>query len=679
MNPHVLLAIPLLPLAASVIAGLFGRQIGRAGAHTLTILAVAASCVLSIGVLKDIYWEGAPAFDGPVYTWLVSDGVHMQVGFLIDRLSALMMVVVTFVSLCVHVYTIGYMADDPGYQRFFSYISLFTFSMLMLVMSNNFMQLFFGWEAVGVVSYLLIGFWYTRPTATFAALKAFLLNRVGDFGFVLGIAGVLYYTGSLDYRDAFAAAPQIAGQSLQLTANHSAQALTLICICLFIGAMGKSAQVPLHTWLPDSMEGPTPISALIHAATMVTAGIFMVARMSPLFEYSEGALSFVLVIGATTAFFMGLLGVVNNDIKRVIAYSTLSQLGYMTVALGVSAYGGAIFHLMTHAFFKALLFLAAGSVIIGMHHEQDMRKMGGLAKYMPWTAVTCWIGALALIGTPFFAGFYSKDAIIEAVHASHRWGATYAYWCVLSGVFVTALYTFRMLFMTFHGQERFHATLAHGHDEHGHDDHHEEAGEGHHGGAVPHESPWVVVAPLVALAVPSVLIGALTVGPVLFGNYFGSSIVVLEQNNVVAEIGREVAQPSWLHFALHGFLSPPFWLAAAGVFAAWMCFLRRPELADRAASAFAPLRTLLVNKYYFDWINENLIAPTGRLIGFGLWRGGDQAVIDGVLVNGTAENVGRFGGMLRLIQSGYLYSYAFWMIIGLAVLIGWFLIRSHVV
>jgi NADH-quinone oxidoreductase subunit L len=675
MNPNLLLAIPLLPLAAAVIAGLFGRQIGRVGAHTVTILGVAASCVLSLGVLKQIYWEGAPTFDAPVYTWLVSDGIHMQVGFLIDRLSALMMVVVTFVSLCVHVYTIGYMADDPGYQRFFSYISLFTFSMLMLVMSNNFMQLFFGWEAVGVVSYLLIGFWYTRPTATFAALKAFLLNRVGDFGFVLGIAGVLYYTGSLDYRDAFAAAPQIAGQSLQLTATHSAPALTLICICLFIGAMGKSAQVPLHVWLPDSMEGPTPISALIHAATMVTAGIFMVARMSPLFEYSEGALSFVLVIGATTAFFMGLLGIVNNDIKRVVAYSTLSQLGYMTVALGVSAYGGAIFHLMTHAFFKALLFLAAGSVIIGMHHEQDMRKMGGLAKYMPWTAVTCWIGALALIGTPFFAGFYSKDAIIEAVHASHRWGATYAYWCVLSGVFVTALYTFRMIFMTFHGTERFHATLAHAHD--GHDDHHDEAGEGHHGGGVPHESPWVVVGPLVALAVPSVLIGALTVGRVLFGNYFGTSIVVLEHNDVVAEIGREVAQPSWLHFALHGFISPPFWLALAGVLVAWACFLWRPELADRAASLFAPLRTLLVNKYYFDWINENVIAPAGRLIGFGLWRGGDQAVIDGVLVNGTAENVGRFGGVLRLIQSGYLYSYAFWMIIGLAVLLGWFLIRSH--
>ena len=455
MNPTALIAVPLLPLVAAVIAGLGGRLIGRAGAHTVTCAAVAVSCGLSLMVLKQLYWDGVPAYDAPVYSWLVSDGMHMEVGFLVDRLTALMMAVVTFVSLCVHVYTIGYMSDDPGYTRFFSYISLFTFSMLMLVMANNFMQLFFGWEAVGLVSYLLIGFWYTRPSAIFANLKAFIVNRIGDFGFVLGIAGIAYFTHSLAYRDAFAAAPQIAHALIALSSTSAVGALTLICICLFIGAMGKSAQVPLHVWLPDSMEGPTPISALIHAATMVTAGIFMVARMSPLFEYSDTALSFVLVIGATTAFFMGLLGVVNNDIKRVIAYSTLSQLGYMTVALGVSAYGAAIFHLMTHAFFKALLFLAAGSVIIALHHEQDMRRMGGLARYMPITAVTCWIGALALIGTPFFSGFYSKDAIIEAVGESHRWGATYAYWCVLCGVFVTALYTFRMLFLTFHGPERF--------------------------------------------------------------------------------------------------------------------------------------------------------------------------------------------------------------------------------
>ncbi len=693
MNPHVLLAIALLPLIAGAAAGLFGTGffgswLRRAGAHTVTIAAVAVSCVLSVYVLEQLYVAHVPVFDAPVYSWLVSDGVHVQVGFLVDRLTALMMATVTFVSLCVHVYTIGYMHDDPGYERFFSYISLFTFSMLMLVMANNFMQLFFGWEAVGVVSYLLIGFWYTRPTATFAALKAFLLNRVGDFGFLLGIAGVLYYTGSLDYRAAFAAAPHIAVATLPLTDSYSVPALTLICICLFIGAMGKSAQVPLHVWLPDSMEGPTPISALIHAATMVTAGIFMVARMSPLFEYSDTALSFVLVIGATTAFFMGLLGVVNNDIKRVIAYSTLSQLGYMTAALGVSAYPGAIFHLMTHAFFKALLFLAAGSVIIGMHHEQDMRKMGGLAKYMPWTAVTCWIGALALIGTPFFSGFYSKDAIIEAVHASHRWGHEYAYACVLGGVFVTALYTFRMLFLTFHGPERFRSEeVAHGerthhdpalHDQVHHDQvHHDQAHHEHahhEQGATPHESPWVVVGPLVALAIPSVVIGAITVSPVLFGSYFDGSILVLDRNDVLGEVSRELTQPVWLHFALEAFAGPTLWVALAGVVTAWAFFLWRPSWADVAARALSPLRTLLVNKYYFDWINENIIAVIGRWLGTELWRGGDQTIIDGVLVDGTASSVGRFGGILRLIQSGYLYSYAFWMIIGLAVLIGWFLL-----
>jgi NADH-quinone oxidoreductase subunit L len=670
MNPTLLLAIPLLPLIAGALAGLFGRQIGRVGAHSVTIAAVGISCVLSLIVLKQIYWDGVATYDAPVYSWVVSDGVHINVGFLVDRLTALMMSVVTFVSFCVHVYTIGYMEDDPGYQRFFSYISLFTFSMLMLVMANNFMQLFFGWEAVGVVSYLLIGFWYTRPSATFASLKAFLVNRVGDFGFVLGIAGILYYTGSLDYRDAFVAAPHIAGESLQLTAAHAVPALTLICICLFVGAMGKSAQVPLHVWLPDSMEGPTPISALIHAATMVTAGIFMVARMSPLFEYSDAALSFVLVIGATTAFFMGLLGIVSNDIKRVIAYSTLSQLGYMTVALGVSAYTGAIFHLMTHAFFKALLFLAAGSVIIGMHHEQDMRKMGGLAKYMPWTALTSWIGALALIGTPFFSGFYSKDAIIEAVAASHRYGATYAYWCVQLGVYVTALYTFRMLFLTFHGPERFRSAHAEGgHDRADDEHHHDHAGP-------PHESPWVVLAPLVALAIPSVVIGALTVSSVLFGNYFDGSIFVLERNDVLQEIAREVSPPQWLSFALHGFAAPTFWIALAGVVTAWVFFLWRPAWADAVAGTLRPLYRLLVNKYYFDWFNENVIARATRLVGLGLWRGGDQELIDGVMVDGSAGAVRRFGGLLRLIQNGYLYSYAFWMIIGLAVLLGVFLMRS---
>jgi NADH-quinone oxidoreductase subunit L len=672
MNPNLLLAIPVLPLLGAIIAGLCGKVVGRAGAHWITIIGVAISCALSIAVWKDLVWGGVANYNAPVYSWLVSDGIHFQVGFLIDRLSALMMVVVTFVSLCVHVYTIGYMADDPGYQRFFSYISLFTFSMLMLVMSNNFMQLFFGWEAVGVVSYLLIGFWYTRPSAIFANFKAFLVNRIGDFGFVLGIAGIVYYTGSLDYQVAFAAAPHIATQSIALSSSSAVPAMTLICICLFVGAMGKSAQVPLHVWLPDSMEGPTPISALIHAATMVTAGIFMVARMSPLFEQSDQALSFVLVIGATTAFFMGLLGVVANDIKRVIAYSTLSQLGYMTVALGVSAYSGAIFHLMTHAFFKALLFLAAGSVIIGMHHEQDMRKMGGLAKYMPWTAVTSWIGSLALIGTPFFAGFYSKDAIIEAVAESHRWGHTYAYVCVLSGVFVTAFYTFRMLFMTFHGPERFREALAHGH---GHDDHaHEEPGHDDHGG-VPHETPWVVRGPLVALAIPSIIIGALCVKSVLFGGYFGNSIFVLPANDVVGRIGEELHDPIWLKFALKGFLGAPFWLALAGVIAAWVFFLKKPQWADAWANALAPLRTLLVNKYYFDWFNENVLCLLARGLGKGLWRAGDQILIDGGMVNGTATTVGRLGGLLRHLQTGYLYTYAFWTMIGLALLLGWFLVR----
>ncbi len=675
MNPNLLLAIPVLPLLGAIIAGLFGKVVGRAGAHWVTIIGVAISCALSISVWKDLVWGGVPSFNAPVYNWLVSDGIHFQVGFLIDRLSALMMVVVTFVSLCVHVYTIGYMADDDGYQRFFSYISLFTFSMLMLVMSNNFMQLFFGWEAVGVVSYLLIGFWYTRPSAIFANFKAFLVNRIGDFGFVLGIAGVMYYTGSLDYQTAFAAAPHIATQSIALTSTSAVPAMTLICICLFVGAMGKSAQVPLHVWLPDSMEGPTPISALIHAATMVTAGIFMVARMSPLFEQSDQALSFVLVIGATTAFFMGLLGVVANDIKRVIAYSTLSQLGYMTVALGVSAYSGAIFHLMTHAFFKALLFLAAGSVIIGMHHEQDMRKMGGLAKYMPWTAATSWIGSLALIGTPFFAGFYSKDAIIEAVGESHRWGHTYAYVCVLSGVFVTAFYTFRMLFMTFHGPERFREALAHGHGDHGHDDHGpDDHGHDEHGG-VPHETPWVVRGPLVALAIPSIIIGALCVKSVLFGGYFGNSIFVLPANDVVGKIGEEMHAPIWLTFALKGFLGAPFWLALAGVVSAWVFFLKKPEWADAWAKALSPLRTVLVNKFYFDWFNENVLCVIARGLGKGLWRAGDQILIDGGMVNGTAHTVGRIGGVLRHLQSGYLYTYAFFTMIGLALLLGWFLFR----
>ena len=653
MNPNLLLAIPLLPLGAAILAGLFGRLIGRTLASVVTIAGVAGALLLSLQVLRQLMFEGAPVYNDTVYTWLVTDGIRMQVGFLVDRLTVLMMVVVTFVSLCVHVYTIGYMHDDAGYQRFFSYISLFTFAMLMLVMANNFMQLFFGWEAVGVVSYLLIGFWYTRPTAIFANMKAFLVNRVGDFGFVLGIAGVVYFTGSLDYTDAFAAAPAIASKTLVLLPGHTWSAITVICICLFIGAMGKSAQMPLHVWLPDSMEGPTPISALIHAATMVTAGIFMVARMSPLFELSETALSTVLVIGATTALFMGFLGIVSNDIKRVVAYSTLSQLGYMTVALGVSAYSVAIFHLMTHAFFKALLFLAAGAVIIAMHHEQDMRKMGGLRHRMPVTYWTSLIGALALIGTPFFSGFYSKDALIETVSESHRAGAGYAYVCVLLGVFITALYTFRMIFMTFHGKERL--------------DHH---AQDHF-----HDVGWDMKAPLVALAIPSLLIGFFTIQPVLFGNYFGSAIQVAEHNDVVAEIGHHFEGP--VAFALHGPLGAPFWLALSGVVCAWLFFLRNPSWAAAVQSRLTGLHTLLVNKYYFDWFNENVLARASRGLGTLLWKAGDQAVIDGTLVNGSAAAVNWFAGIARRIQTGYLYSYALWMVVGLAVLLGWFLLKAH--
>jgi NADH-quinone oxidoreductase subunit L len=647
----IYLTIALAPLVAAVIAGLFGRSIGRIGAHSITIGGVALSCGLSMYVLSKFVFDGMAPFNGTVYTWLVTDGLKMEVGFLIDHLSAMMMVVVTFVSLMVHIYTIGYMDDDPGYQRFFSYISLFTFSMLMLVMSNNFMQLFFGWEAVGLVSYLLIGFWYTRQSAVFANLKAFIVNRIGDFGFVLGIAAVLRYTGSLDYATVFAHADQIASAQIHVSSTLSWPAITFTCICLFIGAMGKSAQVPLHVWLPDSMEGPTPISALIHAATMVTAGIFMVARMSPLFELSETALSTILVIGSTTAFFMGLLGIVNNDIKRVVAYSTLSQLGYMTVALGVSAYSAGIFHLMTHAFFKALLFLAAGSVIIAMHHEQDMRKMGGLRKYLPITYWTCLVGALALIGFPGTSGFFSKDSLIDAVAGSHRFGAGYAYFCVLTGVFITALYTFRMFFMTFHGKERM--------------DHHTQEHL--------HESPWVVTVPLILLAIPSALIGWFTVKPLLFGDFFDGAIRVLPANNVLEHMTEEFHGSA--AFVGSALTAPPVWLALAGVATAYVFFLWKPALADGAERSFKWLHTILAEKYGFDWFNQNVIVAGARALGGGLWRVGDQIVIDDGVVNGSARVVGWFSSVMRYAQSGYLYHYAFAMILGLASLLLWLLWR----
>jgi NADH-quinone oxidoreductase subunit L len=651
IQESILLTIVLAPLFAAILAGLAGRVIGRVGAHSVTIAGVALAFGLSAYVLKQLLVDGVPTYDGSVYTWLVSDGIRMEVGFLVDHLTALMMVVVTFVSLCVHVYTIGYMHDDPGYQRFFSYISLFTFSMLMLVMSNNFLQLFFGWEAVGVVSYLLIGFWYTRPTAIFANLKAFLVNRVGDFGFVLGIAAIVYYTNSLDYSTVFGLRDVIAADTMQIFPGVEWQAMTVVCICLFIGAMGKSAQVPLHVWLPDSMEGPTPISALIHAATMVTAGIFMVARMSPLFELSEAALNFVLFIGATTAFFMGLLGIVNNDIKRVIAYSTLSQLGYMTVGLGASAYAGAIFHLMTHAFFKALLFLAAGSVIIGMHHEQDMRKMGGLKKYMPITYWTALIGTVALIAVPGTSGFFSKDILIDAVHESHLAMAPYAYWSVLLGVFVTAFYSFRLVFMTFHGEERFHA-----------DEHHK-----------PHESPWVVTLPLILLAIPSLIIGWITVESVLFGGYFGNAITVLPVHDVLGHVKEEFHGP--VQFVVHAFTGPAVYLAAAGVLAAWYLYIKRTDLPGQIAARASGLYTLLANKFYFDEIYQAVFARGSRGLGTALWRVGDVALIDGGMVNGSARVVGWVSGLLRQLQSGYLYHYAFAMVIGLSALLAWYVLR----
>ncbi len=645
------LTIVLAPLAAAVVAGLFGKQIGRTAAHWITILAVGLSCVLSMVVLKEMYWGGAAVENIHVYTWAVTDGLRMEVGFLVDRLTALMMVVVTFVSFAVHIYTIGYMHDDPGYQRFFSYISLFTFSMLMLVMSNNFLQLFFGWEAVGLVSYLLIGFWYKRESAIFANLKAFLVNRVGDFGFILGIAAVVMFTGSLDYAEVFGKADSIAAQNIEIFAGSPWNAMTVTCILLFIGAMGKSAQAPLHVWLPDSMEGPTPISALIHAATMVTAGIFMVARMSPLFELSEMALAVVITIGAITAFFMGLLGIVQNDIKRVVAYSTLSQLGYMTVALGASAYSAAIFHLMTHAFFKALLFLAAGSVIIAMHHEQDIRKMGGLRKYMPITYWTALIGSLALIGFPGTSGFFSKDLLIEAVRESHWLGQGAVYWIaylsVLLGVFVTALYSFRMFFLVFHGEERMDKeTKSH-----------------------LRESPWVVTVPLIMLAIPSAIIGWITVEDVLFNNYFGDAIVVSSAHDVLAHIGEGFHGS--LALLEHAPMTPVFWLAAAGAFSAWFLYLKRPDIPATIQSKLSGLYTLLERKYYFDDLYIKGFAAGGRGIGKFLWEKGDQLVIDDIIVNGTARSVGRLAAVMRQIQTGYLYTYALAMIIGLTMFLSW--------
>ena len=656
------LLIALSPLVGSVIAGLFGWAIGRRAAHVVTILGVAVSAVLSIGVLKGFLDGSTQVFNAPVYTWLTVGGFEFSVGFLVDSLTAMMLVVVTSVSLMVHIYTIGYMHEDPGYQRFFSYISLFTFSMLMLVMSNNFVQLFFGWEAVGLVSYLLIGFWYTRPTAIYANLKAFLVNRVGDFGFLLGIGLILAHFGTLDYAAVFAHANELVGMKMVISSEMQPALLTVTCILLFIGAMGKSAQFPLHVWLPDSMEGPTPISALIHAATMVTAGIFMVARMSPLFELSETALSFVIVIGAITALFMALIAIVQTDIKRVVAYSTLSQLGYMTVALGASAYSVAIFHLMTHAFFKAVLFLGAGSVIMAMHHEQDMRRMGGLRKYMPITYLTVLIGAIANAGLPPFAGFFSKDSIIEAVALSHIPGSGFAYLAILIGVFVGGFYSFRLVFYTFHGEERF--RHAH-HDEHAHHDDH-----GHHGPVEPHESPKVVTLPLILLAIPSVAAGWL-IGPILFENYFGDAIFISHEHHGLAHMAEEFH--GVVGMMGHAVTTLPFWLALSGAATAWFLYIRRPELPAQIKATLSLPAMILEKKYGFDEFNEWFFAGGARLLGRGLWKGGDVAVIDGFFVNGTARLVGMCSALVRHLQSGYIYHYAFAMLIGVLTLMTLFI------
>ena len=659
-----LLAVPLLPLAGALLAGVLGTAfggnwIGRRLSHTLTILGVFLAFVLSAMTLRSVTTDGAH-FNETLYTWMMVGGLKMEVGFLIDSLSAMMMCVVTFVSLMVHIYTIGYMEEEDGYNRFFGYISLFTFAMLMLVMSNNMLQLFFGWEAVGLVSYLLIGFYYNKPSATHANMKAFLVNRVGDFGFILGIGLIAAYAGTLNYGEAFAKGDELAKLMLPGT---SWMLVTVICICLFIGAMGKSAQFPLHVWLPDSMEGPTPISALIHAATMVTAGIFMVARMSPLFELSDTALSFIMVIGGITALFMGLLGIIQNDIKRVVAYSTLSQLGYMTVALGASAYSVAVFHLMTHAFFKALLFLAAGSVILGMHHNQDIRWMGGVRKYMPITWITFLLGSLALIGTPLFSGFYSKDSVIEAVHESHLAGAGFAYFAVLAGVFITAFYSFRLYFLVFHGNERFDQNPDAHHDDHhgGHDGHRQK----------PHESSWVVTVPLVLLAIPSVVVGFITIQPMLFGDFFKSVITVnLEKHPAMEELAKLFHGP--VQMALHGLTAAPFWLALAGVVTAYYMYLVNPALPAAIKRSCMPVYKLLENKYYLDWFNENVLARGTRILGTGLWKIGDQKVIDGTLVNGSWKMVAWVSSIVRRLQSGYIYHYAFGMIVGVFVLMTYF-------
>ena len=641
--------IVFTPLIGALIAGLLGKRIGTKGAHWVTIIGVAISCLCAIILFKLVEIDNAKAYHITLYQWVTSGNFNFSVSFMIDHLTTIMMMVVTSVSLLVHIYSIGYMKDDPGYQRFFAYMSAFTFAMLTLVAADNFMLLFFGWEGVGVVSYLLIGFWFKKDSASTSGFKAFLVNRVGDFGFLLGLAVLLGYFGSVDYATVFAKASSMATATISLIPGHPISVITLASILLFVGAMGKSAQVPLHVWLPESMEGPTPISALIHAATMVTAGVYMVARISPMLEYSQVALSVILIVGAAGALFMGLIGLVQNDIKKVIAYSTMSQLGYMMAANGASAFSAGIFHLATHAFFKALLFLGAGSVIIAMHHEQDLRNMGNLKKYMPITYITFLIGSLSLAALPPFAGFYSKDAIIEAVKMATIPGAGFAYVCLLVGAFVTALYTFRALFLAFHTEERFDQRM----QEH------------------LHESPKVVWIPLAILAVPSVIIGAIMAIPMLYGEHtwLSNAIFTLPKLNVLAEM-REEYHGLW-HATYTAVLGLPFWFSVAGIATAWVCYIKRPELPERIMHKLHGFYNVLVNKYWFDAFNQNVIVKGACSLGRFCYRVTDLHIIDGWFVNGSGRAVKVIAGISRRLQTGYLFHYALTMIVGLVMFLCW--------
>lgn len=657
LNTLELLAIPALPLIAALAAGLFGWALKDTLSHWVTCVAVIVAAGLSIDVFMQVL-DGA-SFYGNFWTWMISDKFIVPVGMMIDPLTAIMMVTVTVVSACVHIYTIGYMHGDPGYSRFFAYISAFTFSMLVLVMGNNFFTLFFGWEAVGLFSYLLIGFWFKRESANYAALKAFIVNRIGDFGFAVGILAVWYYFGTIDYREVFAAVSTIVAEGHVLNfLGWEMDAITFICLALFVGAMGKSGQVPLHVWLPDSMEGPTPISALIHAATMVTAGVFMVARLSPMFEFSETALAAVILVGALTAWMCATIGLVQNDIKRVIAYSTCSQLGYMFVACGVSAYSAGIFHLMTHAYFKSLLFLAAGSVIHAVLAQQDIRKMGQLRKYMPITYITMLIAALALSGMPPFAGFWSKDLIIEATMVREMgWVSEVAYYALLSGVFMTAFYTFRMFFLTFHNTDRVPAeTKAH-----------------------LHESPKVITVPLLILA-----IGAFGAGlwgyygldianPEVMNGFFGSSLFVMEAHNPLIRL-EELEHAGHLSL-LSEYM--PLILAILGIATAWFMYFKESTLPARLVAAFPRLHAFLLNKWYWDELYEKIFIRPAQCLGMLLWQKGDLAMIDkGVIHGGIVDSVLAGAAKLRRMQTGMVYHYAYGMVIGLFGLLTWLMLKA---